>query len=433
LNGSADPVSRILDILRSALARLPFPLRPLVAYSGGVDSHVLLHALTRLRREAALPPPLAAHVHHGLQTAADDWVEHCRQVCAALAVPLQVVHVDARSQTGESPEATARRARYAALADALERGACLLTAHQRDDQAETLLLQLLRGAGPAGLAAMPPLAPFGNGWHLRPLLDVSRDDLLAYARAEGLVWVEDPSNRDVRHDRNHLRLNVLPALRARWPSAARTLARAARHQAEAARLLDDLARIDLETARGSDPSLLSVAALQRLPPPRQRNALRGWLADKGLPPPPEARLNAVLDDVLTASVDAMPRVWWQGAEIRRYRDDLYAFAPLPPHDPSTVLAWPAAQETLELAWLGLNLTRDALSRQGLSWADAELELHFRQGGETCRVRGHRRDLRKLMQEAGVPPWQRERIPLVYCKGELVWVVGLCRCEAAAGE
>ena len=278
-----------------------------IALSGGLDSSVLLHLLARLSNREALPPLSAIHIHHGLQPVADAWPEHCRQVCAALGIPLQVRHVQVAS--GASLERAAREARYAALAAELGAGDVLLTAQHRDDQAETLLFRLLRGAGVRGLAGMPSSRRLGRGWLVRPLLDVSRRELEAYAQAEGLNWVEDPSNQDDRMARNYLRNRVMPLLAARWPQAQNNLARSAVHLREAQELLDDLARQDLAAAR-QDPApfpwlplpSLALAPLVSLSPARQRNAMRHWLAP--LTPLPDSDHWAGWGDLLRASVDA---------------------------------------------------------------------------------------------------------------------------------
>ncbi|NIR59118.1 MAG: tRNA lysidine(34) synthetase TilS, partial [Gammaproteobacteria bacterium] len=284
------------DDLVAVLAHHAPAARYWVAYSGGLDSLVLLHALAA-RRDRLGAPLAAVHVDHGLHPDSGRWAAHCARTCAALGVPYECRVVEATAASGESPEAAARRARYEALAGLLEPGACLLTAHQRDDQAETLLLQLLRGAGPDGLAGMPMCRPLGAGWHLRPLLDWERADLHAYARAQGLEWVEDASNRDTGIDRNYLRHIVLPALRERWPGAPATLARAARHQAEAAELLVALGRADARAAADAAPGTLRASALRDLPAPRQRNLLRAWIARAGLPAPSAAQLERVRLDV----------------------------------------------------------------------------------------------------------------------------------------
>lgn len=481
--------------LLHTLQGLPGASRYWVAYSGGVDSHVLLHALVAARAHWPRGALGAVHVHHGLQPEADGWAEHCVATCQALGVPCVVRVVAARPGTGESPEAAARRARYAALAEVVGAGEAVLTAHHRDDQAETLLLQLLRGAGVRGLAAMPRQALLGQGWLGRPLLAVSRAALCHYAEAQGLVWVEDPSNRDLNLDRNYLRHHLMPLLSARWPACTHTLSRAATHQAEAADLLDTLGETDLAavaadhladstlvrpaTPRLADCSVpdvghattLSISALRRLTPARQRNALRYWLRGNGLPIPATVVLSRIQNEVLPARSDAAPCVTWPGGAVRRYRDALYGLrvAPAPgapvhrgggsmavpvSSPPVSSLApivlgridmdkeirtqWPLeGVQTLVVLPTGRLVVRGVVGR-GLSRArlvGRRVELRFRHGGELCRPqgRGHRHSLKKLFQEWGVPPWQRGQIPLVYVDGALVQVIGYCLCDPYAAR
>ncbi|MDG4605564.1 MAG: tRNA lysidine(34) synthetase TilS, partial [Candidatus Contendobacter sp.] len=256
------------------LAAHPQSHRLIVGYSGGMDSHVLLHLLAMQRELWPERTLEAIYVDHGLHPASAVWGGHCARVCRELNVPFRTLRIDARPAPGESPEAAARQARYAALAAALEPDAALLTAHHRDDQAETLLLQLLRGAGPHGLAAMPEAARLGQGRLLRPLLNVDRAALLAYAHTQQLQWIEDASNADTGFDRNYLRHRILPLLRERWPAANRVLARSARLCAETAGWLDAEADADLARVMTARPDALSVPALRELSELRQRNLLR---------------------------------------------------------------------------------------------------------------------------------------------------------------
>ncbi|HXH01719.1 MAG TPA: tRNA lysidine(34) synthetase TilS [Candidatus Competibacteraceae bacterium] len=433
-------MTSFLDALQTLLTRHPEVRRLWVAYSGGVDSHALLHLLAQHRHELTGRELRAVHVHHGLQAAADAWVEHCTAVCSQLGVALTVRYVDARPLPGASPEAVARQARYGALRGLLEPGDALLTAHHQDDQAETVLLALLRGAGPAGLAAMPEVAPLGAGLLLRPLLGVRRAAILDYARRHGLTWVDDPSNASLHLDRNRLRHEILPRLRQRWPEAGATLARSARLCAEAAAALEELAAADLAGIAGAAPDSLPIPALLALSAPRRRNLLRHWLKTRGLPPPSEAQLQRLLCDALESPRDREPLIHWPGAEVRRYRDRLYASAPLPPHDPGRRWSWSDPRQPLLLPGLG-RLCLEPVVGQGLSvrrLAGRALSVAFRQGGERFRPvgRAHGQELKKLLQEAAIPPWQRERLPLLWADGELVWVSGLgpaAGWTAAAGE
>lgn len=411
--------------LFAALQRHPGAQRYVVAYSGGLDSHVLLHAAVALRPRLAPATLAAVHVNHGLSPNADAWARHCAAVCGALEVPLYVVPVQARPRSGEGPEAAARRARYAALAVAMRPGDCLLTAHQRGDQAETLLLQLLRGAGPHGTAAMPECASFACGAHLRPLLAFSRGELHAYAAAAGLRWIEDESNADVRLRRNYLRREIMPRLAHHWPGVERALARAAGHYRDAAALLDETAAADLTAAGVDGGRCLDIRAVAALTPARRRNVLRYWLRERGLPAPAAGHLHQIEAGVVHAARDRTPLVCWPGAEVRRYRDRLYALAPRSAWDRGAQLPWTEPGRSLALPGGGCLRTapRRGAGIDAEAWRGGPIAVRFRRGGETCRPQGatHHRTLKNLFQERGVPPWERERVPLVYVGAALAAV------------
>jgi tRNA(Ile)-lysidine synthase len=412
--------------LAAALAHLPSVPGYRVAFSGGADSAALLHALCRLREALAPAQVSAVHVHHGLHPEADRWETHCRRLCSQLDVSLDVLRVDASAGPGESPEAAARHARYEALTDLLNAGEAVCTAHHQRDQAETLLLQLMRGAGPAGLAGMPALAPLGKGWLARPLLDTRPEALREYLTRHAIPWIEDPANTEQRFDRNYVRHEIFPRLEDRWPGVQRTLARAASHQADCTVNLRALAGMDLEQARGSLPGTLSAVALEALPAARARNLLRGWIAERGLPVAGATHLQGILDELVHARGDAMPLVTWPGAEVRRYRHTLYASTPMPTHDAARVILW-SPGGLLELGHGRLQAI--AAEGRGLSaerCAGARVEVRFRQGGERFQPAGRRHStaLKKLLQSSRVPPWLRDRVPLIYVDGELAAVAGL---------
>jgi tRNA(Ile)-lysidine synthase len=403
-----------------------------VAFSGGADSTALLAALAAA---PARPARLRAiYVDHQLQPDSSAWGRHCRKVAASLGVPLQVRRVRVARGRGQSPEAAARAARYGALAGALQAGETLLTAHHQDDQLETVLLQLLRGAGVAGLAAMPACAPFARGVLVRPLIDKPRAQLRAWLRTRGLTWIEDASNADERLDRNYLRSRVLPPILARWPAAPGTVVRGARHAAEAQRMLDALGAADV--ARASHGAMLSAAVLRSLPAERRRNALRFWINRSGHLVPPARRLQEICGPLLAARTDAHPLVAWTGAMVQRQGDLVSIRA----HPAATAgrrvpATQPRGGRALKWRWhLGqrrvlatgagtLSLEEDARGPLDLDALARTLAVRPRRGGERLRpVRGGaRRALKSLLQEARVPLEERARMPLVYAGGRLVAV------------
>ena len=419
------PMLPTLAALRDILDRHPPAPRYWIAYSGGLDSRVLLHLCAHLQMQRPAPQFAAVHVHHGLQIAAGDWAEQCRITCGETGIPFHLLHVDARPKPGQSPEEAARTQRYRALRDIVGPGETLLTAQHRDDQAETLLLQLLRGAGLAGLAAMPERAEFGGGFLLRPLLGFSRRELRDYADIHALAWVEDPSNRDVSYDRNFLRHQILPLLEQRWPAACETLSRAAGHCAEAQATLSSLARDLLVPALVPARNSLRGDRLLELPAADRRLVLREWLKAGGFRMPPTRILERVLNEVLTARPDRNPVVTWSEGEIRRYRGELYLLPRLPPFDGNRVLAWDG-QTPLDLPDGNGMLRAGPVFGGGIAaehWQGGNLTVRYRRGGESVPGRAGSRDLKNLFQAAGIPPWVRERVPLVYIGEELVAVGG----------
>jgi tRNA(Ile)-lysidine synthase len=416
-----------------------FPDTPLkVAFSGGLDSCVLLHALCRLRESTPLRLS-ALHVDHGLQPASADWARFAEQACARLDVPCTVERIHVADVGGHGLEAAARHARYASLARHVASGEVLLTAHHGDDQAETVLLQLLRGAGIHGLAGMREMTVFSAGRMARPLLGFSRAQLAGYAQREKLHWIEDASNRDPRFARNYLRHRVFPLLQERWPGAARQMARSAGLAAEAAELVDFLAESDWHSCRVENGLALSVTALRRLSRPRQRNLVRYWLRAQGFQAPSALHLAHILAQVAHEPRTRQAVIRWPEAEVCRYRDVIVALRPRTETDSALRIPWNPA---LPLTIPGVGLLRavaaqgDGLSRERIG--QLPLTVGLRQGGETCRLpgRAHSHKLKKILQEAGVPPWERSRLPLVYVDGELAAIGDRWVCEpyaARAGE
>ena len=421
----------------------------LLGYSGGIDSTVLLHVLAQLATEMPLRLH-AVHVHHGLSPNADAWVSACEAQCQSLQVPLQVMRVDLAPHRALGVEGAARAARYAAFSNAARAIDCrlLLLAQHRDDQAETLLTQLLRGAGVAGLAAMPLARRLGELDILRPLLHNTRADIEAWARQHRLRWIEDESNQDQHRRRNFLRHAVLPRLEQALPAASANIARSAAHLAQAAQLLSVMAREDLQRLAGhtasmpaTAPQALPIAALLALGELRAANVLREWCVWHGAPQLSTARMAELLRQMATPRGDASPLLQMPGWRFRRYRNLLFLLnnlsdLPVLPGAWSRPWQMPARGDAVspqhwsELGgWLvpqwsvgeGLSLARLAVVL-----ADAALHWRLRRGGERIRLSAAQpsQTLGNLWQAQGLPPWRRQRLPLLWCGDTLLAVPGL---------
>jgi tRNA(Ile)-lysidine synthase len=394
-----------------------------VGLSGGMDSVVLLHALAILP-EARARGLRVVHVHHGLHADADEWLRHCDALCEALQVPLCSVRVDVPRDSGEGLEAAARHARHAAFAAELGQDEVLALAHHRDDQAETFLLRALRGSGVDGLGAMRAWRRFGAGWLWRPLLGHSRAQLLAYAQSHGLRWIEDPSNSEPRFDRNFLRRHVLPLIGERWPHAHAALARAAELSAEAADLLAEEDARCLAQLRTADAHVISRGGLQAVSTARRARVLRRWIGELHLPPLPAEGIAQIETQIVTARDDADPRFRWRGAEVRAWRDLVHAGPAREPLASDWTCEWDGT------AALPLP-DGSRLLLLGADGFDRFLRVHARQGGERIVLPGrdHSHALKHVLQDLGVPPWVRERLPLLSAgSGELL-AAGDLACSA----
>lgn len=409
-----DPVARLIELVG------PKP-RLAVAFSGGVDSTVLAHLLVQRRRK--LGSLRLIHVDHGLQAASGEWSRHCARQARAWAVPLITLRAKIERVRGESPEAAARDARYKLLAGVMEPGEVLVTAQHRDDQVETLLLQLFRGAGVTGLSGMPAIAAFGAGPIARPLLDVSRDQIEAIARKARLRWIEDPSNADTRYSRNFLRHRLMPLIREHWPGVDKALARSATHMAAAAALLNERAAHDL--AGLADGPGLSVTALRALPIARRRNALRAYVARHGVEMPEASRLKEMSGPLLEARADAQPEVAWANARMVRTSGRLELQKSREPVNEFIAKSW-RWQDDRRLI-LGnasvLMLIDDAAGPIDLARLPTTLSLRSRAGGERLRpgARARTHTLKSLLQTARIPADERARLPLLFAGERLVAV------------
>jgi tRNA(Ile)-lysidine synthase len=392
-----------------------------IAFSGGLDSHVLLDAFCQLRQQYPLALR-AIHINHNLSPQAAAWGLHCKAICDGYGVTLEIHSIHLYLNEKDSLEEAARHKRYAVFADRMGEQDVLLTAHHEDDQAETMLIQLLRGAGIKGLAAMPAIKAFAQGFHARPFLQLPRTIIKSYAEGRGLTWIEDESNLNTQLTRNFIRHELFPLLQTRWPTASSMIVRSAGHCAESQELLEELALVDCKNVAGSKENTLSVQGLLQLSEARQRLALRTWITGLQFLVPNSKKLREIQESVLTASMDAMPLVSWRGAELRRYRDDLYLMVPGFTWDLSQEWLWDLNQ-SLALP-SGGKLSAALVKGCGIKSELQQLTVRFRQGGEMVPfLKRGTKALKQLFQEWGVPPWERARVPLLFDGEELVGVVG----------
>ena len=400
--------------------------RLVIAYSGGVDSHVLLDMVVQ-EQQLHQRPIKIIHVHHGLSQYANDWANHVEQVAQAYNVDYVIKRVSVNQQQA-SLEDAARQARYQAINQELVIGDVLLLAHHQQDQAETFLLRLMRGSGVTGLAAMKDsnVVPFNRltipAW--RPLLTVNKSQILAYAQQRQLNWIEDDSNTDERLNRNYLRHQVIPTLQQRWPQTVERVSAASQRLQEAEQLLQDLAEMDYQQVKDQVNSL-NITRLAQLSDARRHNVLRYWLQQLGFNLPDYQQLAKLWTEVCLAKEDAQPMYYWPHVEVRRYRQQLFAMSPL------TIFArdeqkWCNKQQALLLATGELLEPQQMLALiKDEYWQTGQVFIRYRQGGEKIRPVGrqYHHDLKKLLQAKGVPTWQRERIPLIYINQQLAIVWG----------
>ncbi|MDT8370740.1 MAG: tRNA lysidine(34) synthetase TilS [Gammaproteobacteria bacterium] len=399
-----------------------------VAYSGGIDSHVLLHLLATSGR-SELNNLHVIHINHGLHADSNKWTQHCADVAAGLRVAFTNINVVVDNIASLGMEAAARQARYHAIQTSVSEGDVVLTAQHQHDQAETLLLQLLRGAGPKGLAGMAKMTQLGKAQLVRPFLTVSQTDIVAYARRHDLKWIDDPSNVETRWARNYIRHDLWPNIEKRWPAVAKTLSRSAQHCAEASQLLDELAQLDIDALVDVTHSL-SINQLVRFNAARQRNVLRYFISLHTSSLPSTVCLEQILTKVCHAREDANPLVQWADVEARRYQDRLHIRSRVNRHDPKQVVTL-ADSAPIKLDDDRCVVWQQAVG-QGLSKAiiEAGLTIKFRQGGERIKLsESHHSSLKHLFQQWSVPPWLRDSVPLIYREQELIAVVGYGLAEA----
>lgn len=442
MNYSTSDIKSYLTLVFKSLSQqfcgLPSDQHYLIAYSGGLDSHTLMKAMSLWRAQNPAISLTAVHVHHNLSSQADNWVEHCRRIANELQIAFHCEYLNSSPPRGSSVEAWARESRYSALAKHMTKDMILLTAHTQDDQAETVLLQLLRGAGPKGLAAMPQQQILASGCWMRPFLNLSRICLQEFAEQHGLNWIEDESNAQLRFDRNFIRHRIAPILRERWPEFAGNIARSAQHNAEAADNLNELAQIDLQKQSVLEP--LPLIILKNLSAARQRNLLRYWLSSRGCRMPNTRQMQRIQQDFIHSRSDSQPQINWGPWSLRRFRHHLTISQNLGPIGTLSPIRWDLSSSLQLPHGIGQLVASQGANGGGLSLnVDRQsLTIQFRHGGERCRLVGKTQStsLKKLFQELKIPPWQRPCIPLLFHRHELAAIIGYGICvpyAAPAGE
>ncbi len=392
-----------------------------VAYSGGIDSTVLLHACNEICQQGG-HQLRAIHVNHHIHTDSSQWAQHCADQCEQMGVEIRCIEVDIQPYKYLGVEGAARQVRYEAFEKYLSPGDVLLTGHHADDQLETMLLQLFRGAGVHGLAGCAPSRELGHSLLIRPFLNLTRATIEHYAREHQLAWKEDPSNCSIAHDRNYLRHQVMPHLHARWHQLRDTAVRAAQWQSEAATLLDQLADNDLEAGMDED-NRLDINQLKSFDEIRMKNLLRRWIRRHNCQVPASQVLARIIDEVIQGREDNQACVTWADNTVRRYRHRLYLIAGAVSHDTSWRHDW-RLDQPLPIPGKNFSLTRRDLEEFGVNLAGIDhLSVRFRQGGESMRPKGRgcRKTLKALFQEAGIEPWERNRTPLFYHNDQLILV------------
>ena len=428
-----------LESLAAALQSMPRCRSLVVGFSGGLDSSVLLHGLHQLSEQAEFQWSLRAlHINHGMQSDADNWQRHCERGCKELHIDLAVAGVRAdfgERLPGNDVENAARKVRYQAFQENLQADEALLLAHHLDDQMETLLLRLMRGAGIKGLAGIPVTRSLGQGFLYRPLLGFERQQLAEYASAHALRWLQDQSNEDEQFDRNFIRHTLLPSIASRWPGYRHSWSKTATLAAESQDLLAELAAIDLGNMATERHSVIRLEPLLALSNDRQRNLLRHWLSEIGVPELGWNRLQQLSTEVLRAEAGSDASLLGDGFQIRRYKQKLYALKPVPELGPSSQLYWDTHHDQVFVLPDNGCLHLRPTTGSGLTLPNGgRLQIRYRQGGESCQLTGRpNKSLKKLLQEHEIEPWLRNRVPLLYIEDALACIPGVGVAEQFAAK
>ena len=398
----------------------------IVAYSGGIDSSALLHLLNSIKNELKQSIEVI-YINHGLHKKSLDWGKFCEDECNEYNIPFKLISINEKCPNGVSIESWARNKRYSIISKEMNKNDILLTGHHMDDQVETFFLQILRGSGPRGLSCMPAIKKFKNGFHVRPFLNIQRNELEEYINANNINWQEDESNSDTRYDRNYLRHSVLPYFGVAWPSYCQSISKSINHQIESMTILNEIALEDMEKTLCKNLINLNVIILKRLSVARQKNLIFYWRDSLNLDKPGSKHMEQIISTLINSGYDKCPCVNWKNTEIRKYRDHLYAFKSIHEHDENIEINW-NTKSPLKIQ--GETLVAKESHGKGVSKSiieDARITIRYRHGGEKIYTNSssHSKTVKQLFQESGVLPWLRDRIPLIYINEELAVIPGFC--------
>jgi len=428
--GSAPAFSSLDPLLQKAIKAIPANQRYVIALSGGLDSMALLYfTLTYLKGQNA--DVVALHVHHGLSSSADSWADYCRLSCQLLGIEYCVEEVEV-TPNGKGLEAAARKARYQVFEAYLSEGGILLQGHHQNDQAETVLMRMLRGSGPEGLAGIPPQRELAAGQLFRPWLDVPRSLLRQQAEQFNLGWIDDESNTDTQYDRNFIRHRILPLLQARWPETLNSLTRVSERAAQAHQQISIWSKTRLDALLSPyywQDKALMLAALSQYPEHEQRILVRHWLDAQRLEHPPEAVFERIWRELIPAHNSAQPELRWGQNRLRRYQGCLFYLSPSAANEEEIEYCYDLAvfpEDLPQMLTLGhRNLRFDLLPANAaipdnacllrLPVQGESVVVRTRTGGESLRLPGsrHSKALKKILQDQHVPPWRRQGLPLIF--------------------
>ena len=391
----------------------------LIAYSGGCDSTALLYIANQMARKNKINIR-AIHVNHNLNKESKKWENHCKEFCKEINVELCVENINIPLKSGDSIEEKAREDRYSSIYTQMSKKTLMMTAHHGDDQAETFLYQLFRGSGAKGLSSMPRIKKIKKGFHLRPFLAFNKKTLEDFTEFKALNYVEDLSNNNTDFSRNFIRKEILPSIKRKWPSCASTISRSAQNLSELFKLNEDLAMIDIQRFLINNIYKLSVS-VRSLDKYRCNNVIRYWISINNYRMPSAEQIHSIYSDVLNAGKDKVPFFLCSEYEIRRHNDYIEIMQPLTKHDSSIIYKW-KFMENLIIHNLSLNLSWTDLEKRFGCKITNDVEVRFRNSGKNIKLYSSKKSLKDYMRETNMPPWKRERTPLIYIDGELrvIW-------------